>query len=189
MSIRPRMWWQRVRDSLWFVPGLMTIGAAILAIALVRLDVRYLGSELAADAWWLFGGSPQGATSVLQSISGSIITGTAFPAEGRFPNPKMRFIESVDGMSIDERKAIWDFTNFTTLSPEERLHLGRAGERGEDQLQGLFQVVAVLHEPAARFVRELDRYIAVAQLKLELRDRAQLVVLAYELGVVRPGVG
>ncbi len=54
---------------------------------------------------------------------GSLIGGTAFPAEGRFPNPKMKFIESVDGLTIDERKAKWDFTNFTTLSPDERLKL------------------------------------------------------------------
>ena len=74
MSIRPRMWWQRVRDSLWFVPGLMTIGAAILAIALVRLDAEYLGSKLAADAWWLFGGSPDGARGLLTTVAGSVIT-------------------------------------------------------------------------------------------------------------------
>lgn len=54
---------------------------------------------------------------------GSLVTGTAFPAEGRFPNPKMKFIESVDGMSIEDRKAKWNYLDFTTLSPEERLKL------------------------------------------------------------------
>ena len=52
---------------------------------------------------------------------GQFITGTAFPPEGRFPNPKMRFIETVDGMSIEDRRAVWDFLNLTTVSPEEQL--------------------------------------------------------------------
>ena len=52
---------------------------------------------------------------------GQFITGSAFPAEGRFPNPKMRFIETVDGMSIEDRRAVWDFLNLTTISPEEQI--------------------------------------------------------------------
>lgn len=67
---------------------------------------------------------------------GNMITGTAFPAEGRFPNPKMKFIETVDGLSIEERKTKWDFLDFTTLSPEERLKLetkdGRLTTRAVD---------------------------------------------------------
>lgn len=54
---------------------------------------------------------------------GSAITGTAFPAEGRFPNPKMRFIETVDGVPLEERRAALEFTQLTTISPEEMLHL------------------------------------------------------------------
>ena len=41
--------------------------------------------------------------------AGSLIGGTAFPPEGRFPNPKMRFIETVDGMALEERRAMLDF--------------------------------------------------------------------------------
>jgi transcription termination factor Rho len=52
---------------------------------------------------------------------GSVISGTAFPPEGRFPNPKMKFIESVDGMSIEERRAKPDFTALTSLSPNQQL--------------------------------------------------------------------
>jgi transcription termination factor Rho len=67
---------------------------------------------------------------------GSLITGTAFPAEGRFPNPKMKFIEMVDGLSIEERKAKWNYLDFTTLSPDERLKLecedGRITTRAVD---------------------------------------------------------
>ena len=32
--------------------------------------------------------------------AGSMIGGTAFPPDGRFPNPKMRFIETVDGVPL-----------------------------------------------------------------------------------------
>jgi transcription termination factor Rho len=51
---------------------------------------------------------------------GSLVAGTAWPAEGKFPNPKMKFIESVDGMTIEERKARPDFTAFTTISPDKQ---------------------------------------------------------------------
>ncbi|MFH1499452.1 MAG: transcription termination factor Rho, partial [Verrucomicrobiota bacterium] len=54
---------------------------------------------------------------------GSTITGTAFPAEGRFPNPKMRFIETVDGIPLEERRAVVEFTQLTTISPEEQIKL------------------------------------------------------------------
>ncbi len=55
--------------------------------------------------------------------TGSSITGTAFPAEGRFLNPKMRFIETVDGIPLEERRAVIEFTQLTTISPEEQLKL------------------------------------------------------------------
>ncbi|MEI6862118.1 MAG: transcription termination factor Rho [Verrucomicrobiota bacterium] len=51
---------------------------------------------------------------------GSLISGTAWPAEGKFPNPKMKFIEAVDGLSIEDRKARADFTTFTTVSPDKQ---------------------------------------------------------------------
>jgi transcription termination factor Rho len=54
---------------------------------------------------------------------GQIIGGTAYPAEGKFPNPKMKFIESVDGMSLEDRRAKFDFVNLTTVSPTQQLKL------------------------------------------------------------------
>jgi transcription termination factor Rho len=54
---------------------------------------------------------------------GSIIKGIAWPAEGRFPNPKMKFIESVDGIDLEERIRKLDFTQLTTISPEQQLKL------------------------------------------------------------------
>jgi len=52
---------------------------------------------------------------------GSRITGTAWPAEGRFTNPKMKFVESVDGISIEERKDRPEFTALTSMSPDKQL--------------------------------------------------------------------
>jgi transcription termination factor Rho len=67
---------------------------------------------------------------------GSMIGGTAFPPDGRFPNPKMKFIESVDGASIEERRAKFDFTALTTISPNQHLKMemkdGRLTTRAVD---------------------------------------------------------
>ena len=68
--------------------------------------------------------------------SGSMIGGTAFPPDGRFPNPKMRFIETVDGVPLDERRAKFDFTTLTTISPNQHLKMelkdGRLTTRAVD---------------------------------------------------------
>src|SRR5471030_2471967 len=42
---------------------------------------------------------------------GMLVGGTAFPPEGRFPNPKMKFIETVDGKPLEERRAGLEFTS------------------------------------------------------------------------------
>src|ERR1700712_435302 len=49
--------------------------------------------------------------------TGSMVGGTAFPPDGRFPNPKMRFIETVDGVPLEDRRARFDFPTLTTISP------------------------------------------------------------------------
>ena len=68
--------------------------------------------------------------------SGSMIGGTAFPPDGRFPNPKMRFIETVDSVPLDERRARFEFTSLTTISPNQHLKMemkdGRMTTRAVD---------------------------------------------------------
>jgi transcription termination factor Rho len=68
--------------------------------------------------------------------AGSMIGGTAFPPDGRFPNPKMRFIETVDGVPLEERRARFDFTALTTISPNQHLKMelkdGRLTTRAVD---------------------------------------------------------
>jgi transcription termination factor Rho len=67
---------------------------------------------------------------------GSMVGGTAFPPDGRFPNPKMRFIETVDGMPLENRRAIIEFTGLTTISPNQHLKMelkdGRLTTRAVD---------------------------------------------------------
>ncbi|MBL9186398.1 MAG: transcription termination factor Rho [Opitutaceae bacterium] len=68
--------------------------------------------------------------------AGSMIGGTAFPPDGRFPNPKMRFIETVDGVKLEERRALFEFTTLTTISPNQFLKMemkdGRLTTRAVD---------------------------------------------------------
>jgi len=53
---------------------------------------------------------------------GSIITASATP-DPRFPNPKIRFIEKVDGLEIEARRRAIDFANLITITPNEQLKL------------------------------------------------------------------
>ena len=41
----------------------------------------------------------------------------------RFQNPKVRYIDSVDGMSVDDRRKKLEFTQLTTITPEEQIKL------------------------------------------------------------------
>jgi transcription termination factor Rho len=68
--------------------------------------------------------------------TGNMIGGTAFPPDGRFSNPKMRFIETVDGVPLEERRGKFDFTTLTTISPNQFLKMemkdGRMTTRAVD---------------------------------------------------------
>ncbi len=68
--------------------------------------------------------------------SGSMIGGTAFPPDGRFPNPKMRFIETVDSVPLEDRRGKFEFTTLTTISPNQHLKMemkdGRMTTRAVD---------------------------------------------------------
>ncbi len=53
---------------------------------------------------------------------GSLITASATPDE-RFPNPKIRFIEKIDGLDLEARRRALDFASFTTITPNEQIKL------------------------------------------------------------------
>lgn len=66
-------WWENAQASLWFVPGLMVLGAAILSAALLYVDDT-LAPNLNATLPWLFGGTAGAARSLLSTVAGSLIT-------------------------------------------------------------------------------------------------------------------
>ena len=73
MTQRVRQSLKAVRNSLWFVPGLMTLGAIALASMMVQFDQR-LDAESRPNSIWLFGGGPESARGVLSAIAGTTIT-------------------------------------------------------------------------------------------------------------------
>jgi transcription termination factor Rho len=68
---------------------------------------------------------------------GSIITATATPDE-RFPNPKVRFIEKVDGMDLEARRKAIDFANLTTITPDKQIKLEMKDGRMTNRVIDLF---------------------------------------------------
>lgn len=64
---------EQVRNSYWFVPSLMAIGA--IGLSLVTTDVdSLLGSNWLDDINWLNANQPEGARAVLSTVAGSMIT-------------------------------------------------------------------------------------------------------------------
>ena len=68
---------------------------------------------------------------------GSFISATATP-DDRYPNPKVRFIEKVDGMDVDERRRKPEFINLTTITPEKVLKLEMKDGRMTTRVIDLF---------------------------------------------------
>lgn len=58
---------------------------------------------------------------------GSLVTGKA-QSDSRFPNPKLRFIETIDGLSVEDRRQALAFEQLTTITPDSWLRLEREGE-------------------------------------------------------------
>jgi transcription termination factor Rho len=68
---------------------------------------------------------------------GSIITAQATP-DDRFPNPKVRFIEKVDGLDLEARRRAVEFANLTTITPNEQLKLELKDGRMTTRVMDLF---------------------------------------------------
>lgn len=62
--------WADLKDSFWFLPGLVALAGPILAVALIKFD-RAQGQ---IDIPFLFGESPSSAHAILSTIAGSLIT-------------------------------------------------------------------------------------------------------------------
>ncbi|MEM8866956.1 MAG: transcription termination factor Rho [Verrucomicrobiota bacterium] len=57
---------------------------------------------------------------------------------GRFPNPKVRFIEKVDGAQLEERKGRFSFQQMTTIAPDEQIRLEAKDGRVTTRIMDLF---------------------------------------------------
>jgi uncharacterized membrane protein len=67
--------WNRVRDSLWFVPAALTLGAVVLALVTIQVDVIGILPRAPAGIW-IFSGTASGARGVLTAIASGFITVT-----------------------------------------------------------------------------------------------------------------
>lgn len=67
--------WDSLRESYWFVPMLMALGAAGLALGLIELDTR-LPSTAVRRIPWIRDAGAEGTRAVLSTVAGSMITVT-----------------------------------------------------------------------------------------------------------------
>ncbi len=79
MKAKLRHFRDTLQNSYWFVPAVMAVAAAGLAVAMVSLDGA-LGYEMVETIRWIYTGGPDGAREVLSTVAGSMITvaGVAF---------------------------------------------------------------------------------------------------------------
>ena len=63
--------WVVLRTSFWFLPGLMVLGAAVMAAVAVAIDVALAGAALPP---WVYTGGADGARALLSTIAGSMVT-------------------------------------------------------------------------------------------------------------------
>ncbi len=68
---------------------------------------------------------------------GQFIKAKAHRAPGH-PNPKVRFIETIDGLPCAERRKVQQFQNLTTIAPEEKLRLETGEERMSSRIMDIF---------------------------------------------------
>jgi uncharacterized membrane protein len=65
--------WERLRDSLWFVPSLIVLSAIILGVLMIEASTL-VDDEVLARWPRILGAGPEGARSMLAAIAGSMIT-------------------------------------------------------------------------------------------------------------------
>jgi uncharacterized membrane protein len=72
---RLRLLWTKVRDSLWFLPCVMTLVGAVLAVVITQAEQRG-AFDVEMLRSWVFSGGVDGARGVLEAIAGGLITVT-----------------------------------------------------------------------------------------------------------------
>ncbi len=73
MKVFLSAWWERLRTSYWFVPGILTVSAIALSFLTVHIDSVVSAKWIRATGW-IWAGGPDGARNVLATIAGSTIT-------------------------------------------------------------------------------------------------------------------
>lgn len=73
MTIRLQHYWQQLKESLWFVPGLIVLGSFGVAYALIEFDsnTSFNGAKRFP---LLFGAGAEGSRGMLTAIAGSMLT-------------------------------------------------------------------------------------------------------------------
>lgn len=73
MLFNPQQYWQKLRESLWFVPGLIVLGACGVAYGVIEFDAR---TSFDGDKQFplLFGAGAEGSRGMLTAIAGSMLT-------------------------------------------------------------------------------------------------------------------
>ena len=71
MTTRGRHAWVQLRQTFWFVPGLMVVGAFFLAGAGLAADSVLDDLELPD---WIYAGGADGARALLSTVAGSMVT-------------------------------------------------------------------------------------------------------------------
>ena len=71
--------YQRVSASYWFIPSIMAVLAAVLALVLIQIDLHVPPSAFGSNPF-LYAAQPDGARAILSAIGGSMIgvAGTVF---------------------------------------------------------------------------------------------------------------
>jgi uncharacterized membrane protein len=70
---RLAVWWSTLRESYWFVPTMLLVGAIGLAVATIETD-RTFGVGWLPTAALVYGGGAEGARSLLSTVASSMIT-------------------------------------------------------------------------------------------------------------------
>ncbi len=65
--------WDEIRTSLWFVPSALVITAIIVSFSMIEIDHAVQDDEIQIPDW-IFGGSADGARTLLSTIAGSLVT-------------------------------------------------------------------------------------------------------------------
>jgi uncharacterized membrane protein len=77
-NVKLSKFWDTLRSSYWFLPGLMAVIGMLLAFAMLALDQR---EEIKlGELSWIYQGGPEGARGLLSAVASSMVTvaATAF---------------------------------------------------------------------------------------------------------------